>query len=239
VPTRLSVAAHCEVLRPTPGYLDVVKPIRLLLADDHVLVRAGIRVLVEEIEGIEVVAEAGDGQEALRLIRAHAPDIVLLDIAMPLLNGFEVLDQATPDFPDLRVIVLTVHETEQYALSAFRHGAKGYLPKTAASAELELAINAVAAGETYLSPALSYKTFFNRVKDSSIGQTPVTELTPRQQEVLTLIAQGQSTKYIALTLDISAKTVEAHRAQLMARLDIHDVAGLVRYAIKVGMVEID
>jgi DNA-binding NarL/FixJ family response regulator len=215
-----------------------VKPIRLLLADDHVLVRAGIRILVEEIEGIEVVAEAGDGQEALRLIRAHAPDIVLLDIAMPLLNGFEVLDQATPDFPDLRVIVLTVHETEEYALSAFRHGAKGYLPKTAASAELELAINAVAAGETYLSPALSQKTFFHRVKNS-IGQTAVAELTPRQLEVLKLIAQGQSTKDIALTLDISAKTVEAHRSQLMARLDIHDVAGLVRYAIKMGMVGID
>lgn len=208
------------------------------MADDHVLVRAGIRVLVEEIESIEVVAEAGDGQEALRLIRAHAPDIVLLDIAMPLLNGFEVLDQAVPEFPDLRVIVLTVHETEEYALYAFRHGARGYLPKTAASAELALAIKAVAAGETYLSPALSQKTFFHRVK-KSIGQTSFAELTTRQQEVLKLIAQGQSTKDIALTLDISAKTVEAHRAQLMARLDIHDVAGLVRYAIKMGLVGID
>jgi DNA-binding NarL/FixJ family response regulator len=216
-----------------------VKPIRVLLADDHALVRAGIRVLVEELEGIEVVAEAGDGEEALRLIRSHSPDVVLLDIAMPLLNGFEVLDQAVPDFPDLRVIVLTVHETEEYALSAFRHGAKGYLPKTAASAELELAINAVAAGETYLSPALSRKTFFSRVKKSDAENAAVPELTPRQQEVLKLIAQGQSTKDIALTLDISAKTVEAHRAQLMARLDIHDVAGLVRHAIKTGLVGID
>lgn len=215
-----------------------MKTIRVLLADDHALVRAGIRVLVEEIEGIEVVAEAGEGQEALRLIRAHAPDVVLLDIAMPLLNGFEVLDQAIPEFPDLRVIVLTVHETEEYALYAFRHGARGYLPKTAASAELALAIKAVTAGETYLSPALSQKTFFHRV-EKSIGQTASAELTPRQQEVLKLIAQGQSTKDIALTLDISAKTVEAHRAQLMARLDIHDVAGLVRYAIKAGLVGID
>lgn len=218
--------------------LKVVKTIRVLLADDHALVRAGIRVLVEEIEGIEVVAEAGDGQEALRLIRANAPDVVLLDIAMPLLNGFEVLDLAIPEFPDLRVIVLTVHETEEYALYAFRHGARGYLPKTAAIAELALAIKAVAGGETYLSPALSQKTFFHRVK-KSFGQTASAELTPRQQEVLKLIAQGQSTKYIALTLDISGKTVEAHRAQLMARLDIHDVAGLVRYAIKMGLVDID
>jgi len=216
-----------------------VKPIQVLLADDHALVRAGIRVLVEEIEGIEVVAEAGDGQEALRLIRSHAPDVVLLDIAMPLLNGFEVIDQATRDFPAVNVIVLTVHETEEYALYAFRHGAKGYLPKTAASAELELAIKAVVGGETYLSPALSQKTFFNRVKSLSGEVVALRELTPRQQEVLRLLAQGQSTKDIALTLDISAKTVEAHRAQLMARLDIHDVAGLVRYAIKTGLVGID
>lgn len=195
--------------------------------------------LVEEIEGIEVVAEAGDGQETLRLIQAHPPDVVLLDIAMPLLNGFEVLDKATRDFPDVNVIVLTVHETEEYALYAFRHGAKGYLPKTAASAELELAIRAVAGGETYLSPALSQKTFFNRVKSLSGESVALRELTPRQQEVLRLLAQGQSTKDIALTLDISAKTVEAHRAQLMARLDIHDVAGLVRYAIKTGLVGID
>jgi DNA-binding NarL/FixJ family response regulator len=216
-----------------------VKPIRILLADDHVLVRAGIRVLVEEIEGIEVVAEAGNGQEALRLIRTHTPDVALLDIAMPLLNGFEVLDEVTRDLPNLNVIVLTVHETEEYALYAFRHGAKGYLPKTAATAELELAIKAVARGETYLSPALSQKTFFNRVKSLSTNSVALRELTPRQREVLRLIAQGQSTKDIALTLDISAKTVEAHRAQLMARLDIHDVAGLVRYAIKTGLVEID
>jgi DNA-binding NarL/FixJ family response regulator len=221
------------------GHLHAVKPIRILLADDHVLVRAGIRVLVEEIEGIEVVAEAGNGQEALRLIRTHTPDVALLDIAMPLLNGFEVLDEVTRDLPNLNVIVLTVHETEEYALYAFRHGAKGYLPKTAATAELELAIKAVARGETYLSPALSQKTFFNRVKSLSTNSVALRELTPRQREVLRLIAQGQSTKDIALTLDISAKTVEAHRAQLMARLDIHDVAGLVRYAIKTGLVEID
>ena len=216
-----------------------MKPLRVLLADDHALVRAGIRVLVEEIEGIQVVAEAGNGQEALRLIREHVPDVVLLDIAMPLLNGFEVLDQATRELPDLRVIVLTVHETEEYALYAFRHGARGYLPKTAASAELKLAISAVTGGETYLSPALSQKTFFNRLMNSGAGPTALSDLTPRQQEVLRLIAQGKSTKDIALTLDISAKTVEAHRAQLMARLDIHDVAGLVRYAIKMGVVGID
>ena len=216
-----------------------MKKIRVLLADDHALVRAGIRVLVEEIEGIEVVAETGNGEEALRLLGVHAPDVAVLDIAMPGMNGFEVLDQATRDFPDVNVIVLTVNETEEYALYAFRHGAKGYLPKTAASTELELAIKAVASGETYLSPALSQRTFFNRVKSLSGDSVSLRELTPRQQEVLRLIAQGQSTKDIALTLDISAKTVEAHRAQLMARLGIHDVAGLVRYAIKTGLVGID
>jgi DNA-binding NarL/FixJ family response regulator len=216
-----------------------VKQIRVLLADDHALVRAGIRVLVEEIEGIEVVAETGNGEEALRLLGVYAPDVAVLDIAMPGLNGFEVLDQATRDFPDVNVIVLTVNETEEYALYAFRHGAKGYLPKTAASTELELAIKAVAGGETYLSPALSQRTFFNRVKSLAGDSVSLRELTPRQLEVLRLVAQGQSTKDIALTLDISAKTVEAHRAQLMARLGIHDVAGLVRYAIKTGLVGID
>ena len=216
-----------------------MKQIRVLLADDHALVRAGIRVLVDEIEGIEVVAETGNGEEALRLLGVHAPDVAVLDIAMPGMNGFEVLDQATRDFPDVNVIVLTVNETEEYALYAFRHGAKGYLPKTAASTELELAIRAVAGGETYLSPALSQRTFFNRVKSLGGDNVSLRELTPRQQEVLRLIAQGQSTKDIALTLDISAKTVEAHRAQLMGRLGIHDVAGLVRYAIRTGLVGID
>ncbi len=212
--------------------------IKVVVADDHALVRAGIRALLERIAGVEVVGEAGDGREALDLINQLKPDVLLLDIAMPVLSGLEVLREARRGPTDTRVIVLTVHETEEYAVQAMRSGAAGFLPKSAASAELELALRTVSRGEQYLSPA---------VARHSATETPTTpdsrsllaELTPRQLEVLKLIAKGRSTKDIANELDISAKTVETHRAQLMERLQIHDVAGLVRYAIRTGLVMMD
>jgi DNA-binding NarL/FixJ family response regulator len=216
-----------------------VKPIRLLIADDHALVRAGIRALAERIAGVEVVAEAGDGLEAARLITEHRPEIVLLDLTMPELHGFEVLARAVAELPDVSVIVLTVHEAEEYAMRALSLGAMGYLPKSAASTELELAIRTVARKEKYVSPELSRKTFLEHARNAAKGRTPLSELTPRQLDVLRLIAAGQSTKDIAQNLNISVKTVESHRAQLMERLRIHDVAGLVRYAIKMGVVRIE
>lgn len=213
--------------------------IRVLVADDHALVRAGICALVERIDGVEVIAEAGDGREALRLIREQRPQIVLLDITLPELNGFEVLDITVKEFPEISLIVLSVHEAEEYAIRALRLGAMGYLPKSAASTELELAIRAVARKEKYVSPELSKKTFLEHVKYAAEGRSPVAELTPRQLEVLRMIAERHTTKDIAHHLKISVKTVESHRAQLMERLNIHDVAGLVHYAIRMGLVTIE
>lgn len=216
-----------------------MKPIHVVLAEDHGLVRAGIRALLDRIDRVEVVGEAGDGRRALELIRELSPNVVLLDITMPGLDGFEVLKETSENFPDVRVIVLTAHDTHEYAFQALRSGASGYLPKSAASAELELAIEYVMSGEKYLSPSIAQKLVLGYLKGKRPGQETSSELTPRQREVLTLISQGQSTKDIASTLDISVKTVETHRAQLMERLDIHDVAGLVRYAIRNGMIKLD
>jgi DNA-binding NarL/FixJ family response regulator len=210
---------------------------RVVLADDHTLVRAGIRALLERIQGVEVAAEAGDGREAMQLIRDLRPDIVLLDIAMPVLSGIEVLRETVANFPEVRVIVLTVHETEECAEHSFQAGAAGFLPKSAASAELELALRTVARGERYLSSEIS-----KRVQDhptTGSGRSLFAELTPRQREVLKMIAKGHSTKDIARALDISVKTVETHRAQLMERLQIYDVAGLVRYALRAGLATMD
>lgn len=216
-----------------------MEAVRVLVADDHALVRAGIRALAEQIEGVEVIAETGNGRDALRLITEHRPRIVLLDLTMPELNGFDVLERTCRDFPEVSVIVLTVHEGEEYALRALKLGAMGYLPKSAASTELELAIMTVLAREKYVSPELSRRTFLEHAKDTTQVRGPSAELTPRQLEVLRLIADGKTTKDIARALEISVKTVESHRAQLMDRLNIHDVAGLVRHAIKMGLVTID
>ncbi len=215
-----------------------MNPIRVLIADDHALVRAGIRALVERIDGVVVVGEAGKGSEALELVRQFGPDLILLDITMPDGNGFEVLDQVTKYYPEIRVIVLTVHEAGEYALRAVREGAAGYLPKSAASIELEQAIQTVIRGERYISPETAQNTIFE-VTNRATKRDLLATLSPRQREVLRLIAEGKTTKQIAQVLEISVKTVETHRAQLMERLGIHDVAGLVRYAIIVGLIEVE
>jgi DNA-binding NarL/FixJ family response regulator len=216
-----------------------MKPIRVLLADDHTLVRAGMRSLIGGLGGFEVVAEAGDGQEALRLIEQHRPDIVLLDISMPGMVGTEVASRAARASPGTRVIILSMNAAEEYVLQALRAGAAGYLLKASDTVELELALKAVSRGETYLSPAVSKHVVADYVRrvGGAIPETSSLErLTPRQREVLQLIAEGNSTKEIARTLGISVKTAETHRSQLMDQLDIHDVAGLVRYAIRSGLI---
>lgn len=221
------------------SYSLTMKPIRMLLIDDHALIRAGIRAVLEEDERVEVVGEAGDGSQVVDLIEKLKPDVVLLDLTMPGLSGFEVLKTTSEKFPEVRMIVLTVHEEEEYAFRALRSGAAGYLPKSAASAELRMAIEHVMSGRKYLSPSIVQRAAFEFGRDRYDRQTTPAELTPRQREVLTLIADGHSTKDIALTLNISAKTVESHRTQLMDRLNIHDIASLVRYAIKMGLVSIE
>ena len=213
-----------------------MKTTRVLLADDHVLVRAGIRLLLEKMTGIEVVAEAGDGRQALELTKKHLPNVVLMDIAIPGLNGLETLARATKEFSALKVIILSMYANEEYVLQALRAGACGYLPKDAAVTELELALRAVTRGETYLSPRVS-KCVIGGYLERLGGERPLREeLTPRQREIVQLIAEGKSIKEIAFVLKISIKTVEAHRTQLMGRLGIHDLASLVRYAMRVGLV---
>ena len=209
-----------------------MKPIRVLIADDHALVRAGIRALVEKIEGLVVVGEAGKGSEVLKLVKELQPDLMLLDLTMPEGGGFQVLDHMKKHYPEIRVIVLTVHEAGEYAMRALREGAAGFLPKSAASTELEQAIQAVLRGEGYI------KTMIESGKVTTKKDLLAT-LSPRQREVLRLIAEGRTTKQIAQELEISVKTVETHRAQLMERLGIHDVAGLVRYAIIVGLIDVE
>lgn len=215
-----------------------MSPIRVLLADDHDLFRAGIRSLLDGVVDVEVVGEAGTGREALRLMEANPPDVVLMDILMPDLNGLDAAARVAAKFPDVRVIILSMNSAEEYVLQALRAGASGYLLKTVSSTELELAIKAVSRGETFLSSAIS-KSMENYVRQLGRHDNSVARLTLRQREVLQLLAEGNRTKEIARKLDLSVKTIEMHRSQLMETLDIHDIPGLVRYAIRVGLITSD
>jgi len=217
--------------------------IRVVIADDHSLVRAGITALLQQIEGVEVVAQAGDGREALQAVSTWRPDVALIDIAMPGLNGIDVATRLAKLAPQTRIIILSMHADETYVLQALQAGVMGYLLKGSRLAELELAVTAVARGETYLSPSVTrylVSDYMQRVGDQELASEQRDgRLTPRQREILQLIAEGRTTKDIARTLDLSVKTVEMHRAQLMDRLGIHDLAGLVRYAIRIGLVSPD
>ena len=209
---------------------------RVLLADDHALVRAGIRALMEKIPNVEVVGEAGTGRKALELVRSMLPNIVLMDIAMTELGGLEALPRITKDFPSVNVIILSAHANEEYVIRALREGASGYMLKDSATTELELAINSVIQGKVYLSPSISRTVIDDYLQRVSGAVSPLEQLTSRQREILQLIAEGKNTKEIAGDLEISIKTVESHRLQLMDRLNIHDIPGLVRYAIRSGLV---
>jgi DNA-binding NarL/FixJ family response regulator len=210
--------------------------IRVLVADDHALFRAGIRKLLQSFTGVEVVAEAADGQEALRLTATHRPDVLLMDIAMPSLNGVEAAARLSREGPRPRIIILSMHTGEEHVLRAVRAGAAGYLLKDATPAELETAVRAVARGETYLSPAISRYVVDDYVRHAGADRSPLDRLTPRQREILQLIAEGNTTKAIAARLGLSVKTVETHRAQLMERLEARDLASLVRLAVRLGLV---
>ena len=213
-----------------------MKTLRVILADDHTLVRAGLRSLVEQLKDVTVVAEANNGHEVLSLAATHHPDVVLMDITMPGMNGFEAALRLKKDHPHVRIIILSMHTSEEYVLQALRAGASGYLVKDSAPLELGLALQSVARGETYLSPPISRQVVDNYMQRMGQGDQPLAQLTGRQREILQLIAEGGSTKEIARKLNVSVKTVETHRAQLMERLDIHDVAGLVRFAVRHGLV---
>ncbi len=218
--------------------------IRVLLIDDHELVRSGIKALLEKSEDIRVVGEAGEGHEALACIRETNPDVVLLDISLPGLNGLEVAAKARKESPRLRIVFLSMHSNEEYVLQALKIGASGYVLKQSSTRELELAVRSAKKGETFLSPAISntvVSDYMARLKGGNVrkpGANPYEVLTSRQREILQLIAEGFSSKEIAQKLGLSINTIEVHRANLMDRLNIHDIAGLVRYAIQTGIIEV-
>jgi DNA-binding NarL/FixJ family response regulator len=221
-----------------PRWETVMRPIQVLLADDHCLVRAGFHALVNSLSGFEVVAEAGDGREALRMLEKFRPDIALMDLMMPELDGLGATAQAAAVSPNTRVIILSMNAGAESVLRAMRVGAAGYLLKNVAPSELELALRSVARGQTYLCAAASQHVIAGYVQKAGDGD-PLDRLTCRQREVLQLVAQGCTTKEVARKLEISVKTAETHRSMLMQELGIHDLAGLVRFAIRTGLISAD
>ncbi len=206
---------------------------RILLADDHEVVREGLKVLLER-EGFEVIAEASDGREAIALCAANPPDVSVLDIAMPLLNGIDAAREITKSNARVRVILLTMHTEDHLVLESLRAGVTGYVLKTRASSELVQAIRAVSRGETFLTQSISRSVVQAFLQKSEVPDRAITD---RERQVLQLVAEGKTTKEIANLLGISVKTAESHRSNLMDKLDIHDTAGLVRYAIRQGIIQ--
>lgn len=216
-----------------------MNPIRIVLADDHNLVRSGLKSLLSDMSGVAVVAEASNGRQAVELVKSAKPDIVLMDIAMQELNGIEACEIITREHPGVHVIILSMHDSGEYVAKALKAGAKGYVLKDAAPLELEFALQAVTVGETYLSPRVSRQVVQSYVRPAAGVETGLEALSPRQREILKAIASGRSTKQLAYDLGLSVKTIETHRAQIMERLDIHDLAGLVRFAVRVKLVSAD
>jgi two-component system response regulator NreC len=208
-------------------------PLRMLLADDHQILRQGLRGLVEKA-GYEVVAEASDGREAFRLARTLKPDLAVLDLSMPLLNGLDAAQEIRRAVPEIKTILLTMHTDKTYVLRALRAGARGYVLKTQAAEDLIRAIHGVSRGEIYLSPGVAMS-----VVDAYLQKTdPVADpLTTRERQILQLVAEGNTTKKVAALLSISFKTAESHRHHIMQKLEIHETAGLVRYAIRHGLLQ--
>jgi DNA-binding NarL/FixJ family response regulator len=207
----------------------------VVLVDDHQLVRAGIGALLRELPDVDVVGEGADGESAIRLAQESAPDVLFLDLVMPGMSGLVALERIIGQQPDLKVIILSMHSSEEHVVRALQLGAAGYMLKDVAPEELPLALNAVMNGDTWLSSAIS-RTAIAEYVERTAHEAPHDTLTARQEQVLRLIAGGHSTRDIGAQLDLSVKTIETFRAQIMERLDIHDVAGLVRYAIRQGIV---
>ena len=215
----------------------VEKCTRVVLADDHPVVRAGIRAELEKVGGTIVAGEAGDGREVIELVRSEKPDVVFMDISMRGLNGLEATARIAKDFPQVRVIILSMHQNEEYFWHALKAGASGYLLKKAATTELAAALEQVMAGEIYLTKEMSVRLLKKLpLQHLAHQKTPLESLSERQREILQLIAEGQTTKAIALILNLSPKTVEYHRAKLMERLGIYDIPGLVRFALQSGLI---
>ena len=208
-------------------------PTRILLADDHQIVRQGLRALLEG-EGFEVMAEVGDGQEAAKVARQRCPDVAVMDFAMPSLNGLDASREILKTCPRAKAILLTMHTEDHYVLEALRAGVKGYVVKTQAAGDLVRAIHEVQRGMVYLSPGISQTIVQAYLTKSEMPPDP---LSPREREVLQLIAEGKTTKEVAGLLGISFKTAESHRMRIMRKVDVHETAGLVRYAVRRGLIQ--
>ena len=214
--------------------------IRVLLAEDHTIVRQGLRSLLESAAGIEVIGEAEDGREAIQKVGQLRPDVVVMDITMPALNGLQATRQIKRQFPEVKVLILTMHANEEYIFQILRVGASGYVVKQAAVTELVSAIQAVYRGDSFLSPSISGKVIEEYIRRAeAVVKSSYDRLTDREREVLQLIAEGHSTTEIAELLHITAGTVRTHKAQLMDKLDIHSTAELTRYAIRKGVITSD
>ena len=213
--------------------------VRIVLVDDHKLVRAGIRALLQQVEGLEVIGEADDGRDGVEVAERLQPDVVLMDISMKGLNGIDAAAQLRRRNPAVKIVMLSMHAAEEQVARSLHAGANGYVVKDGAVEELESAIDAVQRGETYVSPVVSRSVVDRLLRTAPGTPTPLSLLTPRQKEILQLIAEGRSTKEIAHLLTLSIKTVETHRAQLMPRVGIRDVPGLVRYALRAGLIQAD
>ena len=212
--------------------------IRILIADDHALILGGIRALLTEIEGVTIVGEATNGRDAVAMAKAERPNLVIMDISMKELNGIEATAQIKAGLPATQVLVLSMHTTEDFVRRALIAGASGYLVKDSAPLELRMAIEAVMRGEHFISSRVSGHLVSRLVAGKGEAASSMESLTPREREILQMIAEGKSTKQIAFVLEVSVKTVETHRASLMERLAIHDVAGLVLYAVRNRLVSI-
>lgn len=208
----------------------------VLLVDDHQLLRDGIRGMVERSGEFHVVAEASDGREAVELAAQHRPDLALLDIWLPRLSGIEAAGQIRQEVPRCKVVMMSQHQNASYVEAALREGARGYVVKTAAFTDLLAALRAAVEGKCYLSPDVASLVVDSFHRPSGEAASPLQSLTGREREVLQLIAEGFSSKEAAAQLSVSVRTVEAHRAAVMGKLDIHKVAGLVRFAIREGMI---
>jgi two-component system response regulator NreC len=217
-----------------------VATIRILLADDHKILRNGLRSLIENEPWMEVVGEAADGREALRLARKLAPDVIVMDVSMPGLNGVEAARQIASEVPKVKIIALSMYSDRRFVIGMLKTGASGYLLKDCAFEELNRAIRTVMANQTYLSPGITGIVVEDYVRQATENNRSASSLlTPREREVLQLLAEGRSVKQIASTLYISVKTVNTHRAQIMEKLNIHSIAELIKYAIREGLTSLE
>ena len=214
------------------------KKIKILVADDHPVVRKGLQSCLSRQERLKIVGEASDGDEALKKTRELSPDVVLMDISMPGMNGLAVTEVLRKDHPDVKVLVLSVHNNKDYIFRIIQAGAHGFISKEAPPDQLLQAIESVYSGEPFFSPEIA-KAALNQLVSSGGKKDPFAQLTSREREVLVLIAEGQSNKEIATKLGIGVRTIETHRERIMRRLDIHSVAGLTKFAIANGMISID